>query len=57
MFIISKKDNINCQINGTKSAGPRSAVGRASDAKARGVGFDTRSGHIFSFRLSPIQTG
>ena len=29
------------------SAGPRSAVGSASDSRARGPGFDIRSGHTF----------
>ena len=38
-------------------AGPRSAVGRASDSKARGPGFDTLSGHILSFLLPLIQEG
>ena len=37
------------------SAGPRSAVGSASDSRARGPGFDTRSGHILSFLLPLIQ--
>ena len=37
-------------------AGPRSAVGSASDSRARGPWFDTRSGHIqFVFPL--IQEG
>ena len=35
-------------------AGPRSAVGSASDSWARGSGFDTRSGHIL---LPLIQQG
>ena len=30
-------------------AGPRSAVGSASDSRARGPGFDTQSGHILHF--------
>ena len=34
------------------SVGPRSAVGSASDSRERGPGFKTRSGHIFSFRVS-----
>ena len=38
-------------------AGPRSAVGSASDSRARGPGFDTRSGHILSFLLPLIQEG
>ena len=29
----------------------------ASDSRARGPGFDTRSGHILSFLLSLIQEG
>ena len=38
-------------------AGPRSAVGSASDSKDRGFGFDTRFGHILSFLLPLIQAG
>ena len=38
-------------------AGPCSAVGRAFDSRARGPGFDTRSGHILSFLLRLIQEG
>ena len=38
-------------------AGPRSAVGKASDSKARGTGFDTLSGHILLFLLPLIQEG
>ena len=34
--------------------GPRSAVGSASDSRARVSGFDTRSGHILSFLLQMI---
>ena len=37
--------------------GPRSAVGSASDSRARGPGFDTRSSHILSFLLRLIQEG
>ena len=33
-------------------AGPCSAVGSASDSRARGPGFDTRSGHILSFSFA-----
>ena len=33
------------------SAGPRSAVGKAPDMQVRDPGFDTRSGHTFSFFL------
>ena len=36
---------------------PRSAVGSASDARAKGPGFDTQSGHILSFLLPLIQGG
>ena len=35
----------------------RSIVGSASDARARGLGLDTRSGHILSFLLPLIQEG
>ena len=35
----------------------RSAVGSASDSRARGPGFDTRSGHILSFLHPMIQEG
>ena len=38
-------------------AGPRSAVDSASDSRARGPGFDTRSGHILSFLLRLVQEG
>ena len=38
-------------------AGPRSAVVSASDSRASGAGFDTRSGHILSFLLPLIQDG
>ena len=38
-------------------AGPRSAVGSASDSRARGPGFDTQAGHILSFLLPLIQEG
>ena len=38
-------------------AGPRGAVDSASDSRARGPGFDTRSGHILSFLLPLIQEG
>ena len=41
----------------TEIAGRRSAVGSASDSRARGPGFDTRSGHILSFFLPLIQEG
>ena len=40
-----------------KQAWPRSAVGRAPDSRARGPGFDTRSGHIHSFLIPLIQEG
>ena len=40
-----------------KSAGPRSAVGRAPDPEVRRPGFDTRSGHILSFLPPLIQEG
>ena len=35
----------------------RGAVGSACDSKARGLGFDARSGHILSFLLPLIQEG
>ena len=38
-------------------AGPRSAVGSASDSRARGPGFDARSGHILLSLLLLIQEG
>ena len=38
-------------------ARPRNAVGRASDSRARGPGFDTWSDHILSFLLPLIQEG
>ena len=36
---------------------PRSAFDSASDSRARGPGFDTRSGHTLSFLLPLIQEG
>ena len=36
-------------------AGPRCAVGSASESRAKGPGFDTESGHILSFLLPLIQ--
>ena len=38
-------------------ARPHSAVGSASDSRARGPRFDTGSGHIISFLLPLIQEG
>ena len=38
-------------------AEPRSAIGRAPDSLVRGLGFDTRSGNIFSFLLLLFQEG
>ena len=38
-------------------AWPRSAVGGASDSRARGPVLDTRSGHILSFLLPLIKKG
>ena len=38
-------------------AGPRSAVGSASDSRARGPGFDTRSGYVLPFLPPLIQDG
>ena len=35
----------------------RSAIGGASHSRARGPGFDTRSGHILSFLFPLIQKG
>ena len=45
----------NFTYNTSVVAGPRSAVGSASDSNVRGPGFDTRSGHILSFLLPLIQ--
>ena len=39
------------------NVGPRSAVGSASDSRARGPGFDARPGYILSFLLLLIQEG
>ena len=39
------------------NAGLHSAVSSASDSRARGHGFDTRSDHILSFLLPLIQEG
>ena len=38
-------------------AGLHSAVGSVSKSRPRVPGFDTRSGHILSFLLPPIQEG
>ena len=38
-------------------AGPRSAVGSTSDSRARGPGFNTRTGHILLFLLPLNQEG
>ena len=38
-------------------AGLHSAVGSVSDFRARGLGFDTWSGHQLSFLISLIQEG
>ena len=38
-------------------SGPRSAVDSASDSRARGPRYDTRSGHILSFLLPLMQEG
>ena len=40
-----------------KIAGPRGAVGSASDSRTRGPGFDARSGHILLFTLLLVQEG
>ena len=40
-----------------RQAGSRSAFGSVSDSRARGPGFDIRSGNIFSFLLPLIQEG
>ena len=41
----------------SRAAGPRSAIGRASDSQVRGPGFDTRSDNILSFLLPLFQEG
>ena len=41
----------------TRITGPRGAIGRASDSRATGPGFDIRSGFILSLLLSLIQEG
>ena len=45
---------VNNNNNCTKRC---SAVGSASDSRAKGPGFDTRSEHILSFLLPLIQEG
>ena len=47
----------NTLTSSTFDARPRSAVGSASDTRARGPGFDTLSGQILSFLLPPFQKG
>ena len=44
-------------LSNDRIAGPPSAVGIASDSRARGPGFDTRSGHILSHFLPLSQEG
>ena len=44
-------------IKRVANAGTYSAAGSVSDWRARGLGFDTRSGHILSFLLPLIQEG
>ena len=39
------------------STGPRSAVGKASDSRASGLGFDSRSSYMLSFLLLLIPDG
>ena len=46
-----------CCVGSSMKVGPRSAVGSASDSRARGPGFDARPGHILSFLLPLIQEG
>ena len=50
-----QKLHTNCISPYYAAAGPRSAVGSASDSRARGPGFDTLSGHKLSFLLPLIQ--
>ena len=38
-------------------AGPRSAIGRATDSQVWGPGFDTQSGNILLFLLPLFQEG
>ena len=45
------------KVTNALHAGLCSSVDRASDSRARGLGFDTRSGHMLSFLLMLIQEG
>ena len=45
------------RIGSVPDAGPRNAIGSASDSRARDPGFDTRSDHILSIRFPLIQEG
>ena len=49
--------NVSCDHNllSTDRNGARSAVGSASDSRARGPGYDTWPGHIFLIPLPLIQ--
>ena len=47
---------MNVRFDNPPIAGPRKAVGCASDSRVRAPGFDTRSGHILSFLL-PADSG
>ena len=40
-----------------RGAGPHGTVGSTSDSRARGHGFNIRSGHILSFLLLLTQEG
>ena len=55
MPMIEYKMIVQSESFPTITAGLRSAVGSGSHSRARGPGFDTRSGHILSFLLPPIQ--
>ena len=44
-------------LHSNTAVGPRSSVGSAFNSRARGPGFDIRSGHILSFLLPLIQEG
>ena len=46
-----------CKLIIACTTGPSSAVGSASNSRARGRGFDTRPGHILSFPFPLIQEG
>ena len=55
MVILNTPGLLCMGVTSSIFSGPRNAVCGASDSRAKGLGFDTRSGHIISFLLPLIQ--